>query len=359
VKIFVYEHMNGGALAGIADGSSLRSEGRAMLAAVLADLQSCPGAETLALLDGAQIGVGRAVHVSNAVQAVAAFRALAREADRTLVIAPELGGILEARCQWVEEEGGLLLGPSSAAVGLTTDKLTLASHLSCRGIPTPATSLVDGQTACPFPFPVVVKPRDGAGSVATTLIESPEMWRRREKSAQQDGWSGDRIVQPFASGMSASVAVLVGERGLFALAPTSQHLSDDGRFHYRGGAAPLPAAEAHRASELARRAVAAVPGLKGYVGVDLVLGADEDGRGDSVIEINPRLTTSYIGLRELARFNLAVAILAACEGTPMPEFAWHAGPVCWSADGAVALPRVPHALHPGLESKLQHPRRDS
>ena len=32
--------------------------------------------------------------------------------------------------------------------------------------------------------------------------------------------------------------------------------------------------------------------------------------GDRVIEINPRLTTSYVGLRALARFNLAEALLA-------------------------------------------------
>jgi predicted ATP-grasp superfamily ATP-dependent carboligase len=42
-----------------------------------------------------------------------------------------------------------------------------------------------------------------------------------------------------------------------------------------------------------------------------------------VIEINPRLTTSYVGLRAAASpgVNLAAAILAVCEGrTPQLSF---------------------------------------
>ena len=38
-----------------------------------------------------------------------------------------------------------------------------------------------------------------------------------------------------------------------------------------------------------------------------MLGDDPAGADDVVIEINPRLTTSYLGLRRLARDNLADA----------------------------------------------------
>ena len=103
MKVFVYEHMNGGALAGESAEDSLRTEGWAMLSAVLADFNSyrCKGIDTTTLLDTSRSAPGRIVLVSAPHKADSVFRELAREADRTLVIAPETGGILEARCRWV------------------------------------------------------------------------------------------------------------------------------------------------------------------------------------------------------------------------------------------------------------------
>ena len=75
-----------------------------------------------------------------------------------------------------------------------------------------------------------------------------------------------------------------------------------------------------------------MPGLQGYVGVDVVLGDD---RRDWAIEINPRLTTSYVGLRALARFNLAEAMLAAVRGDPLPRLDWSPGPTEFTPHGRV------------------------
>ena len=92
---------------------------------------------------------------------------------------------------------------------------------------------------------------------------------------------------------------------------------------------PLPDHLAVRAVELGRRAVTAVSGLCGYVGVDLVL------RGqDQVIEINPRLTTSYVGLRALAKTNLAEAMLRTVEGKAGVALEWNAGRVRFGPHGA-------------------------
>jgi predicted ATP-grasp superfamily ATP-dependent carboligase len=53
-----------------------------------------------------------------------------------------------------------------------------------------------------------------------------------------------------------------------------------------------------------------VPGLAGFVGVDLVLA---DG-GPVVVEINPRLTTAYLGLRRACAANVAALALEALDG---------------------------------------------
>jgi predicted ATP-grasp superfamily ATP-dependent carboligase len=70
----------------------------------------------------------------------------------------------------------------------------------------------------------------------------------------------------------------------------------------------------------------------GYVGVDLVLGEADDGKDDVVIEVNPRLTTSYVGLRRLVCGNLAAAMLAAARGQPV-ALSFAAGRVVFDADG--------------------------
>ena len=116
---------------------------------------------------------------------------------------------------------------------------------------------------------------------------------------------------------------------MIALMPTWQDISDDGRFHYLGGSAPMPPTLAERAIDIARRAIDAVDGLRGYVGVDLILSDD----GDKVIEINPRLTTSYIGLKALSADNLMERLLQVVRGEPVAEPRWLPGSVRWTPDG--------------------------
>lgn len=299
MTIFVYEYVTAlGASRGATPplAPSLLREGRAMLDAVVADFRAIPDCTiwTLPTDDKAE------------------FRLLAGRADFTLVVAPEFDGILETRCRWVEEAGGRLLGPTSAAVRLTSDKFALNRHFQRHGIPTPRTWLQGDE---PDLFPIVWKPRDGAGSLDTYLLNSAAERPLAERPPRE------MIVQEFVDGFPASVALLIGPRESVALQPCSQRLSNDGRFQYLGGSTPIPAELAERAVALSRRAIACIDGLAGYVGIDLVLG--EKAADDRVIEINPRLTTSYIGLRQSADFNVAEVMVRVIRGEPLPELRWH------------------------------------
>jgi predicted ATP-grasp superfamily ATP-dependent carboligase len=85
---------------------------------------------------------------------------------------------------------------------------------------------------------------------------------------------------------------------------------------------------------LARRATDSLPETLGYIGVDLMLGEDAGSADDRIIEINPRLTTSYIGLRAAARTNLAMAILDVAEGRD-PDLSFKSDVIEFDADGTV------------------------
>ena len=94
---------------------------------------------------------------------------------------------------------------------------------------------------------------------------------------------------------------------------------------------------AERATPIATQALKSIPGALGYVGVDLVLGKASDGSEDVVIEINPRLTTSYVGLRAMTEDNLAGAMLRIAAGEKV-SLNFKRDPLEFSASGMVRRP---------------------
>ncbi len=303
--VFVYEFC-----CAVGVGGSLGREGQAMRDAVADDFRRLPGV-IVVTLDAAN-------HAESEQ-----FRELAGSADATLVIAPEFDDLLADRCRWVREAGRELLGPTASAVRLTADKLVLYAQWRTGFVRTP-TTLPAGDPA--VGRPAVWKPRYGAGSTDTVLVRTAEDEGRVPRGGPE------LIAQSFVPGRAASVAFLVGPSQTVPLLPTFQHLSDDGRFTYLGGELPIPPDLAERAVAFGRKAISCVPGLRGYVGVDLVLGDAADGSQDYAIEINPRLTTSYVGLRALAETNLAGAMLDVCAGRPV-EVRWKPGQVRFTPDG--------------------------
>lgn len=316
MRVFVYESLTatGTGRDPASPEHGMYREGRAMRDAVAADLGRVPGVEVIASED-------------------ADFDTSVRRSDWSLVVAPECGGELLRLAGRVAEQGGRLLGPALDAIRLCSDKLVLADHWRDHGVRTPATT--DREPTRCEPFPVVWKPRDGAGSTATFRLDTHFAMASAKARLAAEGHTGPMVLQEFVPGRAASVAFLCGPAGNAPLVPAFQSLSDDGRFQYLGGELPVPADLAERATRLAQRAVGCVPGLLGYVGVDLVLGDAADGARDFAIEINPRLTTSYVGLRALADFNLGAALLAVATGST-PQVKWKPGSVRFGPDGTVA-----------------------
>ncbi len=339
MKLFVYEHITGGGLAETPLPSSLADEGKAMLRAVLADLAGVVGVSLVATVD-ARLERSLSPGLEGRVELVAAgtrvesreqFDRLAAHSDGCLIIAPETDGALLERTLRARELGARVLGSSAAAIRMASDKLEVAHRLAAHGIPCLRAVSYRRDVPPPFPPPWVLKPRAGAGSTDSYLLA--------DLADQID--LKDAILTPYIAGVAASVLVIVGEREVFPLAPAEQRLSEDDRPRYLGGIVPFPFearssdAEA-RAIRLARRAIDAVSGLAGFVGVDLILGRESGPDSvDTVVEINPRLTTSYVGLRALARENLAERGLEAMLGQPVGPIGWREGEVRFSASGEV------------------------
>jgi predicted ATP-grasp superfamily ATP-dependent carboligase len=333
MRIFVYEFVTGGGLlsAGLQEvpPPSLRREGAAMITALATDFAATEGTHVLVMWDprfgDVRLPAVDVRRVESQREEAATFDELAGSADWTVVIAPESSNHLLDRCCRVEACGGRLLGPSPEVVRRTSDKHLAAESLALSGLPVPDGQPIDpGQDLPPdFGYPAVLKPRLGAGSEEVRLVHGP--WGAVDRPSR---------LEPFCPGLSASVSMLCGPAGHVALPPCRQRLSGDGRFVYSGGSLPLPERLAGRAIALARQAIEALPHPTGYLGVDLVLGEDPNGGDDKVIEVNPRLTTSYVGLRAATKppTNLAASMVAVSCGRPA-ELCFRQVSVEFDADG--------------------------
>jgi tyramine---L-glutamate ligase len=269
---------------------------------------------------------------------------LAREAaaaDWTLVIAPECGGILQQRAQAVVDVGGKLLGPSPEFIKLASNKTMMSQLLAehCIRVPQGLLGTLEELSAWKGPLPAVIKPNDGVGaSDVRRVLDRTSLLGVLQDLALLNPSRRVWRCEEFIPGQSASVAILSGGTNLCLLQPMTQALSFDfqGRASYNGGCSCLTAEQQTRAQIWAVQVWAVMPISFGYVGVDLILGDAPDGSQDCVLEVNPRLTTSYIGLRRATHQSLADAMWRIAQGETV-NIAWLPNIVEFTKQGQVSL----------------------
>lgn len=335
MRVFVSEYITCGAMHDELElPASLLNEGGAMQAAIVTDLARSDSVDVITTWDDrfpppqvpTDVVVNRVASV-NAEREL--FFELARTAEATLVIAPEFENRLLERRQWVTEADGNWLGCDAEAIAICSDKLRTARVLESHGLPIVPTSLIETEQLPPWSWPVVVKPRDGAGSVNVRRIESLPSWQEILRSRTDEEFCPPELVQPFVDGEAISVGAIVSRGGSLNVFPVAtQELTNDGQFAYTGGQVPAAGTNVVQADieRLVARIHTAIPGLGGYFGVDLIAGDN----GVTIIEINPRLTTSYLGYRQLTTENLAARWLAT---TDLPPIAWNAESVRFEPTG--------------------------
>jgi predicted ATP-grasp superfamily ATP-dependent carboligase len=116
------------------------------------------------------------------------------------------------------------------------------------------------------------------------------------------------------------------------LLPAYQQISVDGSFSYQGGSFVLDKKLCERVARLAKKAVQGIRGLQGYVGVDAILGMPDTGEHDVVLEINPRLTTSYLGLRQATTANLLKCMIKVVACDKEVPIIWNPMGITWTSE---------------------------
>ncbi len=204
-----------------------------------------------------------------------------KDCDAGLVIAPD--DILPEFTRIIEDNT-VNLGCSSSVVRLCADKLRTSEKLSDAGVPVPRIDPDD----CPR---YVIKPRYGCASEDIFVVSD---------FVQKEGC----VTTEFIEGEHLSVSLVIGS-SVLPLTVNKQLVEIDHRIQYVGGFVPhrIP-----RWKEVINTAVksAKILGCNGYVGVDIVLGDKP-----YVVDVNPRPTTSIVGVSRVIDREIAELILGA------------------------------------------------
>ena len=343
LKLLVYEHVSGGGFAGEAIPPSVLCEGFGMLRTLTADFKAA-GHSVTTTLDSRIAKLNPPVEadcvmpVFSSQEAQANLKKMAEQADAAYVIAPETDDVLRRLVEIVEQTRTVSLNCSARAIKTVSDKAVFYECLRNLGLPLPKTlmfSVTDNLNKIKaalrgsLEFPLIFKPSDGVSCCGLSVARNENQMAAAVGKIKRETASKRFLVQELINGAAASVSLLsTGNH----VAPVSLNQQDvtlktpEALSSYSGGAVPFEHSLKAEAFAVAERIAKAFPDLRGYIGVDFVLTESEA----VPIEVNPRLTTSYVGLRRTVSFNPAQAILNAVLNRELPTSSQSRGYACFS-----------------------------
>lgn len=277
MKVFLAEYS-------VCNDPELAPEGAAMLAAISGSFERC----------------GYDVVTPERPDFEGEIKRLAPECDVGLVIAPDH---LLFRYTHLLEGLTHNIGCGSMNAAICANKQRTAGILSRNGIAVPPDA-GEGKR--------VVKPIMGCGALGVRLTD-------------EEPGAGE-FAQAYVEGEALSVS-LVGSRvtgnvcefysGVppLRLAVNRQEIAiaEDGRFLYLGGETPVHPDREEEIVDLAVRAMNAL-GCQGYAGIDVVAGEQL-----YVVDVNPRPTTSLVGIAAVMEEEIADILVRASHGEALAE----------------------------------------
>lgn len=227
--------------------------------------------------------------------------------DAVWPVAPESDAILQTLCEEVEHSGKLLLTSSASTVAIAGNKWLTYGHLQRHNIAAvPTKKLTD---FCFSSGEWIIKTVDGVGCADSYVIADQQDFDTLTAALDKAKY----IVQPHLQGEKTSLSCLFKNGRGWLVCANRQHFDlIDKQYHLIGITVNFTSNTA-RYLDLVNAVAKAMPGLWGYAGIDLI----ETVGQLLILEINPRVTTSYAGIYAALGINCARAVVELLTDDPV------------------------------------------
>ena len=291
----------------------LKQEGLAMLQAVLRDCIAIDDLSLITTLDSrlelapdiqsAAALKSKTLHADESY--IDCLKRLSLDVDVVLLIAPESDDLLAEFIAQLEDLQVRHLNCTSQSIAHCADKLKCEQTLAAAGLAVVRSLSAEDIKQALGAY--IIKPRSGVACEDLEIVQAEDLLTRSIDF-------NETLVQPLLQGKHASMSLLCWRGNARILSCNEQCFSQgtSPRLQLcRVNSEPISAA----LNELASAIAAAFPGLSGYVGVDYI----ETEQGIVIIEINPRLSSSYVGLSAALNENIAALCLHTCIHGQLPN----------------------------------------
>ena len=332
-RIFIFEFVSGGGFNKVKIPISLFCEGYGMLRSIIMDFKSL-NFEISTMLDyrisllSTFLPVDDLYIIRNLDNFFKKFKTKVKESEYTFIIAPESSNILYKLTKMVKKSNRILLSTNLEGVKLGMSKLNTYLFFVGNKTTAPKTySIPMRKKKLDLDFviqkfnilkkPVVIKPEDGVGAESIYYFETQYQIKHFFQEFKHKIEYGRKyIIQEFIEGTDLS-ASLIGIpyindsqiKNPLLLSINSQNIdikNSNNDSEYFGGCTPVENYKKTKNNLSLLLDNINFSEFSGYFGIDFIRTTDSK---LYFIEINPRLTTSYIGIRNVINQNPAKLIL--------------------------------------------------
>ena len=336
-KIFVFEFVSGGGFSKEEIPTSLLCEGFSMLRSIIEDFKSLDFTVNT-LLDHRISFLSHLVEAENMESIgknhnfIEKFKDGVKNAEFCFIIAPEFSNILKKLTKIANEYDKKILSVGINGIELCSSKFNTFQFFKSQSLSTPKTNLIPNTNGYPnkkkvqqlikkVKFPAILKPDDGVGAESIFYFDTQEQLFDFLDNIQNHLESNRKyVLQEYVSGRDLSIILLNNknlvdsEKQPLLLSVNSQKIQiegSEGNSQYFGGLVPI-----ENYKDMEKKVNFLLQGVdfrdfSGIFGIDFVY----DNKTVDFIEINPRLTTSYIGLRYALQNNPIELLMQSTMGS--------------------------------------------